>query len=98
MLLNSVADGHALSLVEKARDDNGKVECGYTAWKALHDWYLCQEQQDSMIAHWEKKLPKLQLDQDTSATAYINSFEMYVRTLTELGKIGLMRRRSENLS
>jgi len=35
--LNSVADGHALILVEKARDDNGKVECGYTAWKALHD-------------------------------------------------------------
>ena len=54
MLLNSVADGHALNLVEKARDDNGKVECGYTAWKALHDWYLSREQQDSMIAHWEK--------------------------------------------
>jgi len=43
MLLNSVADGHALYLVEKARDDNGKVECGYTAWKALHDWYLSRE-------------------------------------------------------
>ena len=86
MLLNSVADGHALNLVEKARDDNGKVECGYTAWKALHDWYLSREQQDSMIAHWEKKLRNLQLDQDTSATEYINSFEMYVRKLTELGE------------
>ena len=39
-----------------------------------------------MIAHWEKKLRNLQLDQDTSATEYINSFEMYVRKLTELGE------------
>ena len=39
-----------------------------------------------MIAHWEKKLCNLKLDQDTSATEYIHSFEMYVRALTELGE------------
>ena len=40
MILSCVADGHALNTIEKVRDDNQGLECGYLAWKALNDWYL----------------------------------------------------------
>ena len=86
MLLSSVSDGHALNTIEKVRDDNSGLECGYLAWKALQDWYLDPAQKDSMIHHWEQKLKSITLDKDTSATEYINSFEMYVRKLVGLGE------------
>ena len=86
MILSCVADGHALNTIEKVRDDNDGLECGYLAWKALNDWYLDPTQIDSMINHWERKLSGIALDQDTSATEYINNFEMYVRKLVKLGE------------
>ena len=86
MILSCVADGHALNTIEKVRDDNNGSECGYSAWKALKDWYLNPNQKDSMISHWEGKLTALYLDKDTTATEYINNFEMYVRKLTKLGE------------
>ena len=51
MILSCVADGHALNTIEKVRDDNQGLECGYLAWKALNDWYLDPTQVDSMISH-----------------------------------------------
>ena len=39
-----------------------------------------------MIAHWETKLEENVLDKDTTATAYINNFEMYVRKLKLLNE------------
>ena len=87
MILSSVAEGHALNTIEKARDNNNGVECAYLAWKSLKDWYLDPTQVDSMISHWENKMDKTALDVDsTSATEYINNFEMYVRKLVKLGK------------
>ena len=79
MLLSCVSDGHALNTIEKVRDDNNGLECGFLAWKTLHDWYLNPNQKDSIIHHWESKLKSIALDKDTSATEYINNFEMYVR-------------------
>ena len=78
MILSCVAGGHALNTVEKVRDDAGGKECGYSAWRALKEWYLDPTQKDRMIAHWETKLNENVLDKDTSATEYINNFEMYV--------------------
>ena len=54
MILSCVGSGHALNMVEKIRDDNNGKECGYSAWKALKDWYLDGTQTDTMISHWEK--------------------------------------------
>ena len=51
MILSCVAGGHALNTIEKVRDDNAGLECGYHAWKALKDWYLDPTQKDSMISH-----------------------------------------------
>ena len=82
--MSSVSDGHALNTIEKVRDDNHGLECGYLAWKAFQDWYLDPAQKDSMIHHWEQKLKSVALDKDTSATEYINNFEMYVRKLVGL--------------
>ena len=73
-------------MIEKLQDDHSGLECGYLAWKSLKDWYLDPTQVDSMIHHWERKLIGIALDKDTSATEYINNFEMYVRKLMKLGE------------
>ena len=86
MILSCVAGGHALNTIEKVRDDNNGLECGFKAWKSLKDWYLDPSQKDSLISYWERKLRNVTLDKDSSATEYINNFEMYVRKLTKLGE------------
>ena len=87
MILSCVGDGHALNTVEKCRDENDGKECGHAAWKALGDWYLDDTQRDTMISHWESKLAHLTLDKDTTATQFINEFEMYVRKLVKLNEV-----------
>ena len=79
MLLSCVADGHALNTIKKVRDDNKGLECGHLAWDALRIWYRDPTQVDSMISYWERKLLDISLNQDMSATEYINLFEMYVQ-------------------
>ena len=86
MTLSCVAGGHALNTIEKVRDSNNNEKCGYRAWKASKDWHLDPTQVDSMISHWERKLETTVLDVDTSATEYINNFEMYIRKLVKLGE------------
>ena len=39
-----------------------------------------------MISYWESKSGTTFLDQDTSATEYINNFERYTLKLEKLGK------------
>ena len=73
-------------MVKKVQDDADGAKCRYSAWKALKDWYLDPTQKDRMIAHWETKLEENVLDNDTTATAYINNFEMYVRKLKLLNE------------
>lgn len=84
MILQCVGDGHALNTVEKARDDNNGLECGHEAWQALKSWYLDDSQKNQMIEHYESKLRNLSLDNDTTATEFINHYEMYVRKLEKL--------------
>ena len=86
MILLCVAGGHALNTIEKVRDRNRNVKCGYKAWIALKDWYLDRNQVDSMISHWEIRLESTVLDVDTSATEYIKKFDMYVRKLIKIGE------------
>lgn len=86
MILSCVGGGHALNTIEKVKDDNNGLECGYLALKSMKDWYLDPTQKDAMISHWETKLNSINLDQDTSCTEYINNFEMFVRKLTKLGE------------
>ena len=86
MILSCVAGGHTLNTTEKVCDSNRNIECGYKAWIALKDWYLDLTQVDSMISHWESILESTVLDVDTSATEYINNFEMYARKLMKHGE------------
>ena len=51
MILSCVAGVHALNTIEKVRDINNNVECGYKDWKDLKDWYLDPTQIDLMISH-----------------------------------------------
>ena len=85
MIISCVAGGHTLNTIEKVRDSNRNVECGYKAWLALKDWYLDPTQVDSMISYWESRLDSTVLDVDTSATEYMKFFEMSVRKLVKLG-------------
>ena len=84
MLQSCVGEGHALNTVEKSKDLNGGVACGYQAWKALKDWYMDPSQTSTMVAHYEGKLEDLTLDNDSTATKYINSFELFARKLEKL--------------
>ena len=95
IILSSALRGHALNVVEKVRDDNNGLECGYNGWKTLKDWYMDPNQKDLMIQHWESKLTNISLNVDSSATEYIKNFEMYA-SLPNLVKIETMTRWSEN--
>ena len=84
MILSCVSDGYALNTVEKSKVDNNDVACGYKAWEALKSWYMDPSQVSTMVAHYEGKLEDLSLDTDTTATEFINNFELYVRKLEKL--------------
>ena len=84
MILSCVGIGHALNTVEKVKDENNGIECGCMAWKSLKERYLDDSQKSQMIGFYEKKLENLVLDVDTTATEYIDSFEMWVRKLEKL--------------
>ena len=86
MIYSCVGDGHALNVVEKVRDDNNGKECGHQAWAALKAWYLDDTQKDTMIKHYETKLDTVLLDKDTSATNFINNFQLCIRKLVKLGE------------
>ena len=84
MIYSCVEEGHALNVVEKVRDNNNNRECGHLAWTALKEWYLDDTQKETMIKHYEAKLESNVLDNDTTATNYINNFELCVRKLMKL--------------
>ena len=81
MILSSVADGSALNIVEKVKDENNNIECGHKAWKALKEWYTDSSQTKTIVKHYSNKLRSLFLDRDNSASNYINDFEIYVRKI-----------------
>ena len=84
MILSCGACGHALNTIKKVCNDNNGVEFKYKACKSFKNWYIDLTQVDSMISHWESKCDATSLDQDTSATYYINNFEMYAQKLENL--------------
>ena len=86
MLVSFTRDGHALNIVEKAKDDNGSVEHGFTAWTALNTWYLDQLQVNQVISNYETLIEALVLVCDQTATEYINHFEIYTQKLGKLEK------------
>ena len=81
MLLSSVSDGSALNIVEKVKDENSNIECGHKAWTALKEWYTDSSQTKTIVKFYSNKLRNLFLDRDTSASNYINDFEIYVRKI-----------------
>ena len=81
MILSSVADGSALNIVEKVKDENNNIECGHKAWSALKEWYTDSSQTKTIVKHYSNKLRSLFLDRDNSASNYINDFEIYVRKI-----------------
>eukprot|EP00957_Ditylum_brightwellii_P039109 2956848-Ditylum_brightwellii.AAC.1 len=40
MILSCVGDGSALNIIEKAKNDNSDIKCGYQAWSRLKEWFL----------------------------------------------------------
>ena len=84
MILSAVRKGHAHSRVEKLKDEPGIGESGYHAWKTLSEWYLDPSQKSLMLNHYSTKLDALFLDDNTSATEYINKFDLYVRKIEKL--------------
>lgn len=63
------------------KDDPAKEESGYHGWQLLHSWYMDPNVEKVMAAHYTKKLDALLLDNDSTATEFINSFESYVKKI-----------------
>lgn len=81
MILQAVRSGHAYNMVDKVKDDPQMGESGFYAWKTLKKWYMDPSQQSLMADHYTTKLEDLYLDKDTTATEFINSFDIYVRKI-----------------
>lgn len=81
MILSAVRTGHAHSRVESLKDDPTVGESGFHAWKALAQWYLDPSQKSLMLEHYSTKLDSLLLDDDGSATEFINNFDLFVRKI-----------------
>ena len=79
MIMSSVGVSHAQNVVEKSELDNG--ESGHSLWKAMEKWYMDPSRIDAIIDYWDTKLGSLRLDIDTSATEFINNFEIIVRNI-----------------
>lgn len=81
MFLSAVRQGNAYNMVEKLKQDPTKGESGHYAWKTLTAWYLDSSQKATMAEHYYNKLDNLYLDNDTTATEFINKFDLYVRKI-----------------
>jgi hypothetical protein len=81
MILSAVRKGHAFNIVDKVSEDVATGECGFSAWKALKTWYMDPSVKRIMADHYTNKLDILTLDNDTTATEFINSFDSYVRKI-----------------
>ena len=81
MILSAVRSGGGHSRVEKLKDDPNIGENGHFAWKSLKDWYLDPTQKNLMMEHYSSKLDALTLDNDTTATDFINDFDIYLRKI-----------------
>ena len=84
MILSAVRKGHAHSRVEKLKDEPNVGESGCPAWKKLSEWYLEPSQKSLMLNHYSTKLDVLYLDDNTSATEFINKFDLYMRKIEKL--------------
>ncbi len=81
MLMEAIQHGTAKSMV-----DNIKNECGYTAWNTLIERYGSDSCTRQVMMHYRNMLDALTLDQDTSATSYINTFKRCHQKLEKQGE------------
>ena len=85
-LYAAVREGAAGNILDKIKEDTTIGMNGHQAWKALEAYYLDASQMELMLEHWSTKLDNLELDDDTTATQFINSFEKFVRKLEQVEK------------
>ncbi len=81
MLMEAVQHGTAESMI-----DDIKNECGHSAWNTLIDWYGSDACTRQITTHYRNKLDELELDENTSATAYINAFKRCHQKLEKQGE------------
>ncbi|MHA7927749.1 MAG: hypothetical protein ACX936_21330, partial [Marinobacter sp.] len=68
-LVYAVKNGTAMHIVE-----NVKTKSGHTAWKKLQEWYGSDDTIRQIIDHYQAKLDSLYLDDNITASEYINVF------------------------
>ncbi|GKY95847.1 hypothetical protein MPSEU_000545300 [Mayamaea pseudoterrestris] len=79
MLSRAVADGDAYHIVEGVENQDG-----FIAWKKLVDWYTSPVTGRSLVQFHRKKLQDARLDEDCTASSYINTFMTSSRKLDSL--------------
>jgi hypothetical protein len=68
MLVKATNQGYATHLLSENKDD------GHATWVAIRNWYNGESTSRRIIEHFRTKLSKLELDENTSASSFINDF------------------------
>ena len=69
MFVASFLKGSALHVINEIDPPSG-----YKAWEAIQKWYGNDATSRTIIDHYRNKLQNLQLDEDTTASEYVNEF------------------------
>ena len=82
LLQVATADGNAAHLVDSFEDQKD----GHAAYSELVLWYEGDELTNETAEDVRAKLDKIMLNTKTSASEYINYFQLYTKQLTDLGE------------
>ena len=76
MLVHSCSAGSSYHLISDIL-----LEDGYGAWEAIQKYYSSDASVALIIQHYQSRLRKLCLDDDTTATEFINEFNLCCQNL-----------------
>ena len=82
LLQVATADGNAAHLVDEFESDKD----GHAAYSQLVTWYEGDELTTETAEDVRSRLEKIKLDTKTTASEYINDFQLYTKQLEELGE------------
>ena len=81
-LFNAVRGGGAKHVMK----GQAVIDNGHAAWKALCKWYGSSKVSRTIVKHHQQVLDELRLDEQNTATSYINDFIVSSQELEERGE------------
>ena len=76
MLVHSCSAGNSYHLISAIPNENG-----YNAWQAIQKYYNSEASVAMIVQHYQSRLRKISLNEDTTATEFINEFHLCCQNL-----------------